>query len=228
MLATLLTTVLMAAATTGEQLQDPNVPAAMFAPEIRPTPPPPPPVNPALLKLEQKYDGIKNETCASVLTHVPTLDAADAAAFMTAYQAFLGNTSEAPVIAAAKKLMSPALTAFLSLPDSFTTGGLDAAMVKCALMVGAYRGVGGGPKMLGGAPPAPSHLLALFAFQGAAEEALVDQLLADPMLMRDMLVTGGAMSGHYGEAMAIWHGCSIWTGCCARGCLYYRIQRTCV
>ena len=100
--------------------------------------------------------------------------------------------------AAAKLMADPKLAAFLSLPDSFAAGGLDAAMVKCAVMTAAARGevVGRGH--------AQTDLLAEFALQGAAEEALVDKLLADPILMRDMLVAGGPEGGHYGEAMAIY------------------------
>ena len=53
----------------------------------------------------------------------------------------MGNASEATVITAAKKLMTPALDAFLSLPDSFAAAdGLDAAMVKCTVMTQASQG----------------------------------------------------------------------------------------
>ena len=49
-----------------------------------------------------------------------------------------------------------------------------------------------------------TDLLAKFAVQGTAEEALVEKLLGDTLLMRDLLVAGGAQSAHYGEAMAIY------------------------
>jgi hypothetical protein len=169
----------------------------------RPPPTPPPTYDPAMAKLIAKYEAEKNASCATVLPHVPTLDPTDAAAFMAAYRAFVGNNSEAPVIAAAQKLFTPALDAFLSLPDSFTPAGLDASMVKCALMTQAERGSGTGKQQQG-------HLLAAFAANSSANEALVDQLLNDAVLMRDMLVAGGPGStrddgsGHYGEAMAIY------------------------
>jgi hypothetical protein len=166
-------------------------------------PPPPPPPNPALVKLEKKYNATRLAACAKVTAKAPTLNAADAAAFMTAYQGFLGNTSEAPVLAAAKKLMTPALDAFLSLPDSFSADGLDANMVTCALMTEAVRGQKVGRTYEG-------CLLSNFALKGAAEEALVDKLLADPVLMKDMLVAGGIEDFHeaglYGEAMEIYTG----------------------
>jgi len=164
----------------------------------RPPPPPPPPINPELAKLELKYDTLRNATCAKVVAEVPTLDAADSAAFMSAYQSYMGNGSEAAVIAAAGKLTNTAaVAAFLSLADTAGSGGLDATMVQCALMTDAHRGSAEGRTVAG-------NLLAQFAFLGAAEETLVDQLLASPAIMLDMLVAGGVVTGHYGEAFAIW------------------------
>jgi hypothetical protein len=46
--------------------------------------------------------------------------------------------------------------------------------------------------------------LALFASNSTVNKALVDQLLGDTMLMRDMLIAGGANGGKYGEAVAIY------------------------
>ncbi len=46
--------------------------------------------------------------------------------------------------------------------------------------------------------------LTSFAGQGAAQEALVKGLLADPSLMKEMLVAGGAKRGQYGRAMEIY------------------------
>ena len=48
----------------------------------RPPRPPPPPPNPALVKLEQKYNASRTAACGHVLSHAPTLDATTAAAFM--------------------------------------------------------------------------------------------------------------------------------------------------
>jgi len=91
------------------------------------------------------------------------------------------------------------MQAFLSLPDSFgTEGGLDAAMAKCAVLSQAT----------------PTGL-AEYAVTGTRQNALVEQLLGDPLLMRDMLVAGGAVSSEqdkgsdtsgkkFGQAMEIW------------------------
>lgn len=45
--------------------------------------------------------------------------------------------------------------------------------------------------------------LAQFAQQGSEQQALVDKLLADPELMKEMLVAGGAAGGRYGHAAQI-------------------------
>eukprot|EP01050_Picozoa_sp_SAG11_P010311 SAG11_NODE_1026_length_6141_cov_13.737008_5_plen_828_part_00 len=154
----------------------------------------------ATIALEEKYNATRDSACATVLAKIPTLKATEVAAFMKEYQGFMGNTSEAPVIAAAAKVLAdPELTAFLSLPDSFSTGGLDAAMVKCALMSEAARGTTAGRQ------EKLTNLLAVFAVQSSANEALVEKLLGDPLLMRDMLMANhGEVYGMYGEAMAIY------------------------
>lgn len=166
-----------------------------------PTPAPAPSCDaPACQALETKYSSLMNATCAKVASQAPAPNAADLAAFMKLYQSFAGGTAdEAPVIAAAQKvLQDPTMAAFLSRPDSFAADdGLDASMVLCAVLTE-------------GTPTA----LAEFATLSAANEALVGKLLADPVLMRDMLVAGGATSSEtdkgkagpkrYGEAMAIY------------------------
>ena len=64
---------------------------------------------------------------------------------------------------------------------------LDAALVKCAVLAGET-------------PPG----LAEFAQQGKEQEALVDKLLADNILMKQMLEAGGAKFGKYSRAMEIY------------------------
>ncbi|MFO0866115.1 MAG: hypothetical protein U0744_15955 [Gemmataceae bacterium] len=64
---------------------------------------------------------------------------------------------------------------------------LDAKLTKCAVLAQATpRG------------------LAEFAQQGKAQEALVEQLLTDAELMKEMLEAGGARGGAYGQAMQIY------------------------
>lgn len=64
---------------------------------------------------------------------------------------------------------------------------LDAKLVKCTVLVEATpRG------------------LAAFAQQSVEHAALVEKLLADDKLMKEMLIAGGASSGKYGPAMQIY------------------------
>lgn len=66
---------------------------------------------------------------------------------------------------------------------------LDAKLVKCAVLANATpRG------------------LAEFAQQGKEQEALAGKLLADEVLMKQMLEAGGARNGKFGQAMQIYTG----------------------
>ncbi len=158
------------------------------APPHRHQPPPPPPMSPVVQKLMLEYSTIRNETCAKAAAHAPALPQAASSTFLDAYRAFNGSNDERPVLQSARAILALAnVQAFLGLPDSFSTAdGLDAMLVKCTILSAATP--------LG---------LAEFAANGTAEEALVDRLLGDSVLMRDMLVAGGAREGKYGNAMQI-------------------------
>ena len=93
---------------------------------------------------------------------------------MKLYQAFKGQKgqNEQPIIDLATKILAESqMAAFLSRPDTFSPGGLDAAMVQCAVM-----------------SEATSVGLAEFAKLSSANKALITKLLADPILMRDMVM----------------------------------------
>ena len=139
-------------------------------------------------ELTAEYAKLGDASCAVVLKKAPQLPVADQAAFMKAYQAFKGSGDEKPVIdAAAKVLANKQVAAFLALPDSFGKGGYDTDLVQCAVI-----------------RDATPFGLANFSVQGTAQEALVDQLLNDPVLMRDILLSDGAVHGKYGEAMSLY------------------------
>ena len=81
-----------------------------------------------------------------------------------------------------------AVSALLALVEPFVSGDrMDARLVKAAVL----------------AESTPKGLAA-FAQQGPEQQALVDKLLADDALMKDMLVAGGAPGGRYGQAMEIY------------------------
>lgn len=72
------------------------------------------------------------------------------------------------------------------LEPFLTSDKLDAKLAKCAVLASATpRG------------------LAEFAGQGSDKAALVEKLLSDDQLMKEMLVAGGAKFGKYGHAMEI-------------------------
>ena len=99
------------------------------------------------------------------------------------------NQSEAAVFSAARTLLSrPDVVAFLSRPDSFAPGGLDADLVLCAVLSDAT----------------PSSLAAFAGKPDSPENHLIEVLLKDPLLMREMLVAGGASLGMYAPAMQIY------------------------
>jgi len=81
-----------------------------------------------------------------------------------------------------------AAKALLTAMESFLSSDkLDAKLVKCTVLAEATpRG------------------LAEFALQGKEQEALVEKLLADSTLMKQMLEGGGAKFGKYGRAMEIY------------------------
>jgi hypothetical protein len=92
--------------------------------------------------------------------------------------------------AALAQARSNELTAFKSIlssiEPSLASDMLDAKLVKCALLAEAT------PRGLAG-----------FAQQGKEQQALVDKLLADDLLMKQMLEAGGAKFSKYGRAMEI-------------------------
>lgn len=73
-----------------------------------------------------------------------------------------------------------------SLASALTSDAMDAKLAKAVVLTA-------------GIPKA----LAAFAAQGADKAALLDKLLANPALMKEMLIAGGASHGHYGRALEI-------------------------
>ena len=91
-------------------------------------------------------------------------------------------------VAAAKSAELTAFKAILSSVEPLLgSDKMDAKLVKCTVLTEAT----------------PSGLAA-FAEQGREQEALVEKLLSDENLMKEMLVAGGANFGRYGRAMQIY------------------------
>ena len=88
---------------------------------------------------------------------------------------------------AATKAEAPAKAMLTHLAKSLASDKLDAQLVKHVVLAEATpRG------------------LAEFAQQGKAQEALLEKLLADADLMKQMVIADGAKNGKYGQAMKIY------------------------
>ena len=88
---------------------------------------------------------------------------------------------------AAKNALPPSKAVLAELEKFLSSDKLDTKLVKCVVLTEATpRG------------------LAEFAQQGKEQEALVEKLLGDDALMKQMLVAGGARDGKYGQAMQIY------------------------
>lgn len=156
------------------------------------------PLNSAGEKLVAEYTGMLTELRAKIEKSVPPLDEKESSAFMKAYAAVgkaQGSSKSKEAVAAAIKPVAAAQSKALTVAqpiladvEKFLAGDkLDALLVKCAVIVNATpRG------------------LAEFAQQGKEKKALIDKLFSDTVLMKQMLLAGGAKLGKYGEAMQIY------------------------
>ncbi len=97
------------------------------------------------------------------------------------------NHAAQAALAQARANELSAANALMTAGGAILTGDkLDSTLVKCAVLAEATpRG------------------LAEFAQRGKEQEAMVDKLLADAALMKQMLEAGGAKFGNYGRAMEI-------------------------
>ena len=170
------------------------------------------PLTEAGQKLEARYSGQLEELRAEVVKALPKTDEQRQAAFLKAYQEEAGATaahlnalrgqdrkpaehpskkaheSAKEALARAKKNAEPVAEAMLAdVKEFLASDKLDAQLATCAVLAEATpRG------------------LADFAQQGARQEALIEKLLADPGLMKQALIAGGAKDGKYGQAMKIY------------------------
>ena len=151
-------------------------------------------------KLRKKYAEILAELQTEISESVPTIDEKQSAAFMKAYAAVgkaRGNAWKVkdyaatlkPVAAAQEKALEIAEPILTELKPFLISDELEPKLVKCAVLTNAT------PKGL-----------AEFAQQGNEERTLVEKLLADTDLMKEMLKAGGARCGNYGAAMRIYTG----------------------
>ena len=172
------------------------------------------PLNAEGEKLLAHYSGMLKALQAEIGKALPQLDEGKKAAFLKAYKAEAAATAaelkamraqggkgvkdkeaSAKAYSAAKEALAlaatnalaPATAIMKQLEEFLASGKLDAQLVKCTVLAQATpRG------------------LAAFAQQGKNEAALVDKLLADDGMMKQMLVADGAKEGKYGQARQIY------------------------
>ncbi len=164
-------------------------------------------------KLLARYSGMLEQLQAEIVKFLPKIGEPQVAAFVKAYQdeaaamaAELGamhaqarsKDKEAAAKAyraaqqarelAAKNAQAPVKTVLAKLERFLASDKLDALLVKYVVLAEATpRG------------------LAQFAQQGKEQQALVERLLADVDLMKQMVIASGAKDGKYGQAMRIYN-----------------------
>ncbi len=163
--------------------------------------PPQPPLTERGERLLARYEtmlaSVRQETAAAA----PGLDAAAQAAFVAAHKAVAdipprpnpNNLRNAPpryapghdAYDAAQSVAALAAQPLLAAADAFlASDAWDTPLARGALLAHATpRG------------------LAAFAQQGDAEETLIEELLQDDELVRQVMAMGGAFEGNYGQAM---------------------------
>ena len=170
------------------------------------------PLSEAGVKLEAKYDARLKDLREEIIKALPKIDEQQKAAFLKAYQAEAAATAteqkimqsethtkdkvgtEKAHLAAKQALdqamanaLAPTKAVMTNLEKFLKNDKLDAQLVKYNVIA-----------------QATPHGLAEFAQQGKEQETLVDKLLADGDLMKQMLVAGGAAGGKYGQAMQVY------------------------
>jgi len=97
------------------------------------------------------------------------------------------KAAQAALVQARSNQLNSAKAMLADVMPFLSSDKLDAKLVKCTVLANAT------PKGL-----------AEFAQQGKEQEDLVEKLLADADLMKQMLAAGGARGGNYGQAMKIY------------------------
>jgi hypothetical protein len=158
------------------------------------------PLNAQGEKLLAKYEALLASLSKEIVSALPAIDEKKKAAFLEARSAL--HAIEVPEkgmtaadVAKLKELRSQAESVMMAttralladLEAFLGSDALDSKLVRLAILThGTPRG------------------LAEFAQQGKAEEALLDKLFADEVLMKQIAVADGAKGGNYGKAMQVY------------------------
>jgi hypothetical protein len=136
------------------------------------------PLSPEAQKAHDGYASMLQTLRSELEPKLPKIDEVKWAKLMEPYAAKKVSTDKC--LEAAKPILAD-IDGFLS------SDALDAKLVKAAVIADATpRG------------------LAEFTQQGSAEKKLIDDLLASPTMMKELLLAGGAKAGRYGKALQIY------------------------
>jgi len=169
-------------------------------------------LNPAGQRLFARYSDQLKALQAQIEKALPKVDEQQKAAFLKAYQ------GEAAAMAAAQKAMhaqvkskdkEAAAKAYRAAKEALAQAATNAQAPASAMLTGLEKFLASDKldtplaKYVVLAEATPRGL-AEFAQQGPQEEALVEKLLADADLMKQMVAADGAKGGKYGQAMKIY------------------------
>lgn len=150
------------------------------------------PLTPEGEKALAGYTGMLDALRADLKDRIPEIDQAQAEQLMAAHKNKRDTVKQVKdkkgqVIKTELTTMEAARLILPDLESFLGSDALDKQLVTCAVLASATpRG------------------LAEFAQQGTEQKKLIDDLLADPKLMQEMLYAGGAKAGRYGQAMEIY------------------------
>lgn len=163
---------------------------------------------------QARYAAMLEDLKTQIAKALPTLDEQQKAAFLKAHlNEFNANVAVAKALAATASNKSPekkeALAAALKAAQAVQARAKAEAAVPVAAMLATWDKTLAGELLdaklvkaavLAGATP---RGLAVFAQQGSEHQAMIDWLLGNDKLMREMLIAGGARENQWGSAMQI-------------------------
>ena len=146
-------------------------------------------------ELAAQYASMLRQLQSEIAQALPTVDPGLQKPFMDAYKAesqykwthSKKHTQFKELDAAIAKCMQKAGPVLSIVNPVLSSSALDAKLIKASVLAN-------------GTP----HGLAAFAQQSSANEQLIDKLLSDPALMRQMQIADGPQNGNYGLTMQIY------------------------
>lgn len=137
------------------------------------------PLSPEAQKAVDTYAGMLESLRSELKPKLPQKDAAKVSKLTTAYAA--KKVSSTACMEAAKPIL-------VDIESFVASDALDAKLARAAVIAAAT----------------PRGLME-FTQQGPAEKKLIDDLLGNPILMKELLLAGGAKASRYGKSLQIYN-----------------------